>query len=86
MRIIFRKRTRTSGAPEGPARGHLHWGLPGQVGDQEVHGKVLAVDESVHNISDVRRHDVGVHVAVVFVVESSPSQHHTDEGNVNPNM
>ena len=40
--------------------------------DQEVHGKVLAVDEVVHDLPDIRGHDEGVNVAVVFVVERSP--------------
>ena len=48
------------------------------MGDQEVHGEVLAVDEVVHNVPDIRGHDhdEAIDVAVIFVVESSPSQDH----------
>ena len=48
------------------------------MGDQEVHGEVLAVDEVVHNVPDIRGHDKAVDVAVIFVVESSPSQNHAE--------
>ena len=44
--------------------------------DQEVHGEVLAVDEVVHNVPDIRGHDEAIDVAVIFVVESSPCQDH----------
>ena len=76
MRVIFRQRAGTARTPEGPPRRHFDWRFPGDVGDQEVHGEVLAVDEVVHNVPDIRGHDVAVDVAVIFVVESRPSQDH----------
>ena len=51
------------------------------MGYQEVHGEILTVNEVVHNFPDVRGHDVAVDVAVVFVVESSPSQDHAKSNN-----
>ena len=39
MRIIFRQRAGTARTPEGPPRRHFHGRFPGDVSDQEVHGK-----------------------------------------------
>ena len=51
------------------------------MGDQEVHGEILTVDEVVHNVPDIGGHDVAVDVAVIFVVESSPGQDHAESNN-----
>ena len=49
------------------------------MGDEKVHGEVLAVHEVVHGLPDGGGHHVGVDVAVVLVVESSSCQDHTEK-------
>lgn len=44
----------------------LDGGFAGDVGDQEVHCDVLAVDVLVHHVPDGLRHHVGVQVGVVL--------------------
>merc|ERR1719367_491419 len=77
MRIILRKRNWAARAPECPPRGDFDWGLPCQMRDKEVHGKVLTVHVLVHHLPYCRVHCVGVYVAVVLVVEGSSSKNHT---------
>lgn len=48
------------------ARGHLDGTLTGHVGDEEVHGNVLAVHVVIDPLSDVTRHVVGVQVTVIL--------------------
>lgn len=51
----------------------LNGWFAGDVGDQEVHGDVLAVDVLVHHVPDGLGHHVGVQVGVVL-------QKHKDRG------
>ena len=48
------------------------------MGDEEVHGEVLAVHEGVHCVPDGRGHHVGVDVAVVLVVKGGAGQNHAE--------
>lgn len=44
----------------------LDGGFAGDVGDQEVHGDILAVDVLIHHVPYGLRHHVGVQVGVVL--------------------
>ena len=45
---------------------HLDWRFARDVGDEEVHGDVLTVDLIIHELFDVSRLGVGVHIAVIL--------------------
>ena len=53
---------------KGEERGgrYFDWWFPGDVGNEKVHGNVLAVHPLVHHLSDLLRHPVTVQITVVL--------------------